>query len=166
MTCCCNTSRQEITPCLQVGQQVTRHIAATNRFVFYGELLWNLCFFNRVLLPQQVAQIQPDLILYDLWWWQNSVAKTKIFTKILQYTWGDLSPRCNAATCCLECEKLGSTLSHYPGSGCSNIGKYYISVVVNFYLRLFLFFFCFNFISIHHHTQKQKKNKKLPEIRN
>ena len=33
-----------------------------------GNCCENVCFCNRVLLPQQVAQIQPDLILCDFLW--------------------------------------------------------------------------------------------------
>ena len=40
-----------------------------------GNCCENLCFCNRVLLPQQVAQIQPGLILYYFLWWQNSVER-------------------------------------------------------------------------------------------
>ena len=57
----------------------------------------NLCLSNRILSPQQVAQIQSDLIFCDLLPRQNYVAETKIFTKILQYTQNDLSQRRVAA---------------------------------------------------------------------
>ena len=60
-----------------------RHVAATvNRSV---------CM--QPMLPQQVAQIQSDLIFCDLLQRQNSVSETKIFTKILQYTRSYLSLR-------------------------------------------------------------------------
>ena len=87
-----------------------RHVAATNRFVCSGEFCENLCRSNRILSPQQVAQIQSDLIFCDLLQRQNSVAGTKIFTKIL-HTWGDLSPRRVAATCRLVCTDLYRYLS-------------------------------------------------------
>ena len=77
-----------------------RHVAATNRFVCTGEICENLCRCNRILSPQQVAQIQSDLIFCDLLQRQNSVAETKIFTKILQYTRSDLSLRRVASPCC------------------------------------------------------------------
>ena len=77
-----------------------RHVAATNRFVCTGEICENLCRCNRILSPQQVAQIQSDLIFCDLLQRQNSVAETKIFTKILQYTLSDLSLRRVASPCC------------------------------------------------------------------
>ena len=47
---------------------------------------------------QQVAQILSDLIFFDMLLRQNSVAKTKIFSKILQYARSDLSLRRVAAT--------------------------------------------------------------------
>ena len=46
----------------------------------------NLFRCNRILSPQQVAQIQSDLIFCDMLQGQNFVAETKIFPKILQYT--------------------------------------------------------------------------------
>ena len=70
-----------------------RHVAATvNRSVCMQQML-----------PQQVAQIQSDLIFCDLLQRQNSVSETKIFTKILQYTRSYLSRRrvaSVATTCC------------------------------------------------------------------
>ena len=60
----------------------------------------NLCGCKRILLPQQVVQIQYDLIFCDLLQRQNSVAATKIFTQILQYTRRDLSLQRVTATCC------------------------------------------------------------------
>ena len=67
-----------------------------------GEFCENLCRCNRILSPQQVAQIQSDLIFCDLFQRQNSVAETEIFTKILQYTEAicrcDVSPHLVAAT--------------------------------------------------------------------
>ena len=77
-----------------------RHVTATNRFVCTGEICENLCRCNRILSPQQVAQIQSDLIFCDLLQRQNFVAETKIFTKILQYTRSDLSLRRVASPCC------------------------------------------------------------------
>ena len=108
---------------------VKRHVAATNHFLCTGEFCENLCRCNRILSPQQVAQIQSDLIFCNLLQRQNSVAETKIFPKILQYTqsnlsqqrvaspcccnqlpdlftWSDLSPQCVAATCRLVCTNL------------------------------------------------------------
>ena len=63
-TSCSNTSRRQITPCVQV------------------------------------AQILSDLIFCNVLLRQNSVAETKIFTKILQYTRSDLSLRRAVTTCC------------------------------------------------------------------
>ena len=48
---------------------------------------------------RMIAQIQSDLIFCDLLQRQNSVAETKIFTKILQYTRSDLSLRRVALPC-------------------------------------------------------------------
>ena len=48
---------------------------------------------RRNSVPLPFRQIQSDLILWDLLRRQNSVAETKIFTKILQYTRRDLSLR-------------------------------------------------------------------------
>ena len=69
----------------------------------------NLCLGNRILL-QQVAQIQPDSILWDLLRWQNSVEETKIFTKILQYKQRKLSLQRVEAVCCsnLSVSKVNS----------------------------------------------------------
>lgn len=61
----------------------------------------NLCLSDRILSPQQLARIQSDLLLCDSLRRQNSVAQTKIFAKILQYTRSDLPLRSVAATCCL-----------------------------------------------------------------
>ena len=83
------------------------HVAVTNQFVCSGEFCENFCRCNRILSPQQVAQIQSDLIFCYLLQRQNSVTETKIFTKILQYTRSDLSLRCAphlvAATSHLTC---------------------------------------------------------------
>ena len=62
----------------------------------------NLCPHNRILSPQQVAQIQSDLIFCDLLQRQNSVVETKVLIKfsstheaICRY---DVSPHRVAAT--------------------------------------------------------------------
>ena len=106
----------QITPCEQVG----RLVAATR----WGDtLLWqiascvlenfweNLCLCNGILSLQQVAKNQIRLNLCDLLRRQNSVAATKIFTKILQYTHEaicccDVSPNRVAANCRLVCTDL------------------------------------------------------------
>ena len=68
----------------------------------------NLGLCNIILLPQQVSQILADLILW-------LVAKSNIFTKILQYTWSDLSPQllsssvfwpCPSSAIFLQCKLL------------------------------------------------------------
>ena len=78
---------------------IRRHVAGTNRFVCTGEFLWKSLSLQQNLSPQQVAQIQSDLIFCDLLQRQNSVAETKIFTKILQYTRSDLALRRVASPC-------------------------------------------------------------------
>ena len=90
-----HTRRQVAATCR--GDTLQRQI---RRFVCTGEICENLCRCNRILSPQQVAQIQSDLIFCDLLQRQNSVAETKIFTKILQYTRSDLSLRRVASPCC------------------------------------------------------------------
>ena len=72
----------------------------TNHFVCLENFCENLCLPNGILSLQQVAKNQIRLNLYYLSWWQNSVAATKIFTKILQYTRSDLSLRPVASLCC------------------------------------------------------------------
>ena len=93
------------TPCEQIG----RLVAAT----WWGDMSQrqiascvlenfceNLCLPNGILLLQQVAKNQIRLNLWDLLWRQNSVAATKIFTKILWYTRSNLSLRHVASPCC------------------------------------------------------------------
>ena len=80
--------------------QVARHVAGTDRVVCSGEFPGNLYLSNRILSPQNVAQIQSDLMLCDLLRRQNSIAETKIFRKVLHYR--DLSLRFVAATCCCK----------------------------------------------------------------
>ena len=93
-TSCSSKQRRQITPCVQVrrlfaatccGDTSQRQIASF------------LC--NRILSPPQVAQILSDLIFCNVSLRQNSVAETKIFTKILHYTRSDLSQRRVIATC-------------------------------------------------------------------
>ena len=54
----------------------------TNCFVFTG--------WNRILSLQQAAQIQIDLVLFDLSQQENSITGTKIFANIFQYMHSDL----------------------------------------------------------------------------
>ena len=70
----------------------------------------NFCGCKRILLQQQIVQIQSDLIFCDLLQRQNSVAATKIFTQILQYTRSDLSLRRVVPTCC--CNYLPDPSTH------------------------------------------------------
>ena len=70
--------------------------------VFLGELVFrpspqNLCLRNRILLQQHVANNQIGRNLCDLLRRQNSVAQTKIFTKIFQYTRSHVSLACVAS---------------------------------------------------------------------
>ena len=77
------------TPALQARKHYARH----------ENFCENLCLCKRILSQEQDAKNQIGLNLCDLLRRQNSVAETKIFTKFLQYTRSDLSPRCVAATC-------------------------------------------------------------------
>ena len=65
------------------SNKVRRHVAATNRFLCTGNFFENICLRNRILSLQRVAKNQIGLNLCDLLQRQNSVAATKIFTKIL-----------------------------------------------------------------------------------
>lgn len=65
------------------SNKVRRHVAATNRFLCTGNFFENICLQNRILSLQRVAKNQIGLNLCDLLQRQNSVAATKIFTKIL-----------------------------------------------------------------------------------
>ena len=69
--------------------------------MFSGELVFrpspqNLCLRNRILLQQHAANNQIRRNLCDLLRRQNSVAETKIFTKIFQYTRSHVSLVCVA----------------------------------------------------------------------
>ena len=70
--------------------------------MFSGELVFrpspqNLCLRNRILLQQHAANNQIRRNLCDLLRRQNSVAETKIFTKIFQYTRSHVSLVCVAS---------------------------------------------------------------------
>ena len=78
--------------------QVWQLVAAKNRLCVLENVCEDLCLCYLVLLPWQVAQIVSDLIFCVMLHQQNSVAGTKIFTKILLYKQSDLSLRCVAAT--------------------------------------------------------------------
>ena len=100
-----NKSRLQITQCVQIrrlvaatccGDTTHRQIASCVLEKFCKNL--RLC--NRILSPQQAAQILSDLSFCNMLLRQNSVAETKIFTKILQHTRSDLSLRRVVATCC------------------------------------------------------------------
>ena len=85
------------------GNTLRRHIGRTNRFTL--AVYWRISVKISVsatefLSPQQVAKILSDLIFFcHMLLRQNSFAKTKIFSKILQYTRSDLSLRRVAETC-------------------------------------------------------------------
>ena len=87
VTSCNNSSRRQITPCVQVGRLVaaTRWGDTSQRQIascVLENFCENLCLRNRILSLQQVAKNQIRLNLCDLLRRQNSVAATKIFTKI------------------------------------------------------------------------------------
>ena len=87
VTSCNNSSRRQITPCVQVGRLVaaTRWGDTSQRQIascVLENLCENLCLCNGILSLQQVAKNQIRLNLCDLLRRQNSVAATKIFTKI------------------------------------------------------------------------------------
>ena len=88
VTSCNNSSRRQITPCVQVGRLVaaTRWGDTSQRQIascVQEKFCENLCLRNRIFLSlQQVAKNQIRLNLCDLLRRQNSVAATKIFTKI------------------------------------------------------------------------------------
>ena len=79
---------------------MTQRQIMTNHFVCLENFCENLCLHNGILSLQQITKKQIRLNLCDLLWQQNSVAATKIFTKILQYTRSDLLLRCVASPCC------------------------------------------------------------------
>ena len=86
----------------RTGNKLLQYIVATHRSDKSLRVCWrifvSLC--NRILSLQQVAQILCDLIFCNMLLQQTSVAETKIFTKILQYTQSDLSLWWVAVTCC------------------------------------------------------------------
>ena len=86
VTSCNNSSRRQITPCVQVGRLVAATRWETRRsdksLRVYWRIFVKICLQNRILPLQQVAKNQIRLNLCDLLRRQNSVAATKIFTKI------------------------------------------------------------------------------------
>ena len=100
---------------LQSSEHTRRQVAATNHSVCTGSNLLrrdrSLPAYWRIIVkilslqlqqnfaPQRVAQILFDLISCDILLRQNSVAETKILTKISQNPRGNLSLRRVAATC-------------------------------------------------------------------
>ena len=86
VTSCNNSSRRQITPCVQVGRLVAATRWETRRsdksLRVYWRIFVKICLHNRILPLQLVAKNQIRLNLCDLLRRQNSVAATKIFTKI------------------------------------------------------------------------------------
>ena len=82
-------------------QQVARQVPVTNRSVRTpsGEFK-SLSQQHNFVASTSLTNSVWLLIFCDLLPWQNSVAETKILTKLLQYTKSDLSQRRVAATCC------------------------------------------------------------------
>ena len=75
------------------GEYLQQHVAATPRSDKSLRVYWRICV--KIFIAATVAKNQIRLNLYDLLRKQNSLAATKIFTKILQYH----SERFVAATC-------------------------------------------------------------------
>ena len=104
------------------GDKLQQHVATTRWSDKWlrgrGEFLWKSLSLQQNLSPQQVAQIQSDVIFCDLLQRQNSFAETKIFTKILQYTRSDLSLRRVAATCCCNKSPILYTWSYLVTATC------------------------------------------------
>ena len=95
------TSLRQITQCVQVGWLV----AATRRSDKSLRMYWRIFFWKCLPLRQNFVAATSQkkymfIYMCDLLRLQNSVAAAKIFTKILQYTRGDLSLQNVAATCC------------------------------------------------------------------
>ena len=86
VTSCNNSSRRQITPCVQVGRLVAATRWETRRsdksLRVYWRIFVKICLHNRILPLQQVAKNQIRLNLWNLLRRQNSVAASKIFTKI------------------------------------------------------------------------------------
>ena len=83
------------------SNKVRRRVAATNRFVCIGEFLCGISLSpqqNFVAATSRKKSNQTESV--RLIAATNSVAATKIFTKILQYTRSDLPLQYVAATCC------------------------------------------------------------------
>ena len=72
-----------------------RQIASCVMFFLCVKIFFSAREFCRSNMAQKIKSDN----FCDLLRRQNSVAETKIFTKILQYTRSDLSLRCVAATC-------------------------------------------------------------------
>ena len=84
----------------RLGDELQQPVAATHQS---DKSLHRFASATEFLSPQQVAQILSDLIFFHMLLRQNSVAKTKIFSKILQYTRSDFSLRRVAAAVTWSC---------------------------------------------------------------
>ena len=73
--------------------KLRRRIAGTSGFVCTGDFLVKNFLCNRILSPQQVAQILSDLNFL------RHVAATKIFAKIIQYTRVTAACYCKLSPC-------------------------------------------------------------------
>ena len=82
------------------SNKVWRHVAATNRFVCTGESLWKYLSPQQNFVAATSRKKSNQTESVRLVAATNSVAATKIFTKILQYIRSDLSLQRVAATCC------------------------------------------------------------------
>ena len=82
------------------SNKVRRHVAATNRFVCTGEFLWKSFSLQQNFVAAISRKKSNQTESVRLVAVTNSVAATKIFTKILQYTESDLSLQRVTATCC------------------------------------------------------------------
>ena len=84
------------------SNKVRRHVAATNRFVCAGEFLWKSLSPQQNLVAATSRKKSNQTESVRLVAATNSLAATKIFTKILQYTRSNLSLQLVATTCCCK----------------------------------------------------------------
>ena len=87
-------------PATSCSNTVRWHVAATNRFVCTGEFLWKSLSPQQNLVAATSRKKSNQTEFAQLVAATKFCVETKIFTKFLQYTQSDLSPRCVAATCC------------------------------------------------------------------
>ena len=82
------------------SNKVRRHVAAANRFLCTGEFLWKSSPPQQNFVASTSRNDSNHTESVRLVAATNSVAATKIFAKILQYTRSDLPLQYVAATCC------------------------------------------------------------------